>query len=121
MDERRSAAPSIRQVDPRLADRVPAARSAVVSAQNRRSAPPDRPSAPPSSTCNRAGFGPTRKRRYDPLLRVKRRPAYDSVGDTRTSIGRYLDFYNRRRPHSSLDGKTPDRAYFEPLPVRVAA
>ena len=25
---------------------------------------------------------------------------------------RYLDFYNRRRPHSSLDGGTPDRAYF---------
>ena len=33
--------------------------------------------------------------------------AYDSVGDARTSIGRYLDFYNRRRPHSSLDGMTP--------------
>jgi hypothetical protein len=30
-----------------------------------------------------------------------------------------LFFYNRRRPHSSLDGTTPDKAYFEPLPVRV--
>jgi len=47
--------------------------------------------------------------------------AYDSVGDARTSIGRYLDFYNHRRPHSSLDGTTPDRAYFEPLPIRMAA
>ena len=47
--------------------------------------------------------------------------AYDSVGEARTSIGRYLDFYNRRRPHSSLDGTTPDRAYFEPLPIRTAA
>jgi putative transposase len=47
--------------------------------------------------------------------------AYDSVGEARTSIGRYLDFYNRRRPHSSLDGRTPDRAYFEPLPIRMAA
>jgi putative transposase len=47
--------------------------------------------------------------------------AYDSVGEARSSIGRYLDFYNRRRPHSSLDGTTPDRAYFEPLPLRVAA
>jgi putative transposase len=28
--------------------------------------------------------------------------AYDSVCDARASIGRYLDFYNRRRPHSSL-------------------
>ena len=27
--------------------------------------------------------------------------AYESVSDARTSIGRYLDFYNGRRPHSS--------------------
>ena len=47
--------------------------------------------------------------------------AYASVGDARASIGRYLDFYNRRRPHSSLDGMTPDRAYFPPLPFRLAA
>ena len=47
--------------------------------------------------------------------------AYDSVGEARASIGRYLDFYNRRRPHSSLDGTTPDRAYFEPPPIRMAA
>jgi putative transposase len=47
--------------------------------------------------------------------------AYDSVGEARTSIGCYLDFYNCRRPHSSLDGTTPDHAYFEPLPIRVAA
>ena len=47
--------------------------------------------------------------------------AYDTVGEARTSIGRYLDFYNRRRPHSSLDGATPDRAYFTSLPIRVAA
>jgi putative transposase len=47
--------------------------------------------------------------------------AYDSVGEARTSIGRYLDFYNCRRPHSSLDGMTPDQAYFTSLPVRVAA
>jgi transposase InsO family protein len=34
---------------------------------------------------------------------------------------RTLDFYNRRRPHSSLDGSTPDQAYFTPLPLRSAA
>ena len=28
------------------------------------------------------------------------------------SIGHYLDFYNRGRPHSSLDGAIPDQAYF---------
>src|SRR5260370_42078403 len=47
--------------------------------------------------------------------------AYDSVGEERTSIGRYLDFYNCRRPHSSLDGTTPDQAYLVPLPIRMAA
>ena len=47
--------------------------------------------------------------------------AYDSVGEARASIGRYLDFYNRKRPHSSLDARTPDRAYFDYLPQMVAA
>jgi putative transposase len=47
--------------------------------------------------------------------------AYDSVGEARASLGRYLDFYNRRRPHSSLDARTPDRAYFDHLLQRAAA
>ena len=47
--------------------------------------------------------------------------AYDSVSEARASIGRYLNFYNGRRPHSSLDGVTPDQAYFNPLPLRLAA
>ncbi len=47
--------------------------------------------------------------------------AYDSVSDARALLGRYLDFYNSRRPHSSLDGITPDQAYFTPLPLRLAA
>lgn len=48
--------------------------------------------------------------------------AYTSVPEARASIGRYLGFYNSRRPHSSLDGKTPDQAYFNLLsPVPVAA
>ena len=46
---------------------------------------------------------------------------YDSVSEARASIGRYLDFYNGRRPHSSLDGATPDQAYFTTLPLRLAA
>jgi putative transposase len=40
--------------------------------------------------------------------------AYEGVSDARASIGRYLDFYNGRRPHSGLDGITPDHAYFTP-------
>jgi putative transposase len=47
--------------------------------------------------------------------------AYDTASEARASIGRYLDFYNCRRPHSSLDGTTPDHAYFTPLPLRMAA
>ena len=47
--------------------------------------------------------------------------AYDSVSDARASIGRYLTFYNGRRPHSSLDRQTPDQAYCNRLPQSVAA
>ena len=47
--------------------------------------------------------------------------AYDTVAEARASIGRYLSFYNTRRPHSSLDRQTPDRAYFTRLPQIAAA
>jgi putative transposase len=47
--------------------------------------------------------------------------AYDSVVEARQSIGRYLAFYNARRPHTALDGRTPDQAYFDLLPLRMAA
>src|SRR4051794_23123354 len=47
--------------------------------------------------------------------------AYDTVGEARASIGRYLNFYNGRRPHSSLDRQTPDQAYFNRLPQTAAA
>ena len=47
--------------------------------------------------------------------------AYDSVGDARLSLGRYLDFYNRKRPHSSLGAQTPDQTYFGSLPNIAAA
>lgn len=48
--------------------------------------------------------------------------AYDSVSAARESLGRYLTFYNARRPHSSLDGQTPDQEYLNPSsPIPVAA
>jgi putative transposase len=48
--------------------------------------------------------------------------AYASVSEARAGIGRYLGFYNSRRPHSSLDGKTPDQVYFnQPMPEAAAA
>ena len=47
--------------------------------------------------------------------------AYDSVTQARQGLERYFRFYNERRPHASLDGKTPDQVYFNPLPVPSAA
>ena len=48
--------------------------------------------------------------------------AYRSVSEARRGLDRYLAFYNRRRPHSSLGGQTPDQAYFnQPTPIPAAA
>ena len=47
--------------------------------------------------------------------------AYDSVSDARASLGRYLNFYNSRRPHSSLGARTPEQAYLDHLPQVLAA
>jgi putative transposase len=48
--------------------------------------------------------------------------AYRSVSEARRGLGRYLAFYNRRRPHSSLGGQTPDQVYFiQPKPIQAAA
>jgi len=48
--------------------------------------------------------------------------AYTNVPEARAGIGKYIKFYNQRRPHSSLAGKTPDQAYFnQPTPIPVAA
>lgn len=48
--------------------------------------------------------------------------AYDSVAQARISIMNYVDWYNRSRPHSSLDRKTPYQAYTGLLPpVKMAA
>jgi putative transposase len=48
--------------------------------------------------------------------------AYDTVAEARASIGRYLDFFNTKRPHSSLGARTPDYTYFNRLtPLAIAA
>lgn len=39
--------------------------------------------------------------------------AYGSMSDARTRLRTYLEFYNRIRPHQSLDDRTPDAVYFE--------
>ena len=47
--------------------------------------------------------------------------AYDTVTQARQGLERYFRFYNERRPHSSLDGKTPDQVYFDSLSPPLAA
>jgi putative transposase len=47
--------------------------------------------------------------------------AYDSVTEARASLGTYFAFYNTRRPHQALDGRTPDQAYFTPQQLPAAA
>lgn len=47
--------------------------------------------------------------------------AYDTVSHAKQALASYFDFYNRRRPHSTLDGKTPDTVYFNQPPLLAAA
>ena len=42
--------------------------------------------------------------------------AYETVSAAREGIGRYINFYNTRRPHSSHQARTPDVVYFASLP-----
>jgi putative transposase len=47
--------------------------------------------------------------------------AYDTVSEARAQIGKYLAFYNARRPHSVHKGRTPDHVYFSSLPSMAQA
>ena len=46
--------------------------------------------------------------------------AYESATEAKHFIGRYVSFYNGHRPHSSLDGRTPEAVYFS-QPTEKAA
>ena len=46
--------------------------------------------------------------------------AYESVPEARTGLGRYFEFYNAGRPHSSLGGMTPDQ-FFDRAPAESEA
>jgi len=47
--------------------------------------------------------------------------AYDTVAEAQQHLAVYFAFYNQGRPHTALDGRTPDMVYFTPLPQREAA
>ena len=42
----------------------------------------------------------------------------DSLAIARAQLSAYFAFYNERRPHQSLDYRTPDAVYFE-APART--
>jgi putative transposase len=47
--------------------------------------------------------------------------AYDSVAEAQRGLAAYFTFYNAGRPHSALDGRTPDMVYFGVQPQQRAA
>jgi putative transposase len=47
--------------------------------------------------------------------------AYESASEAHASLARYITFYNERRPHSALDGLTPNALYFRSQPLESAA
>jgi putative transposase len=43
--------------------------------------------------------------------------AYENVAEAKQRLATYFTIYNTERPHSSLDGRTPDMTYFnQPMP-----
>ena len=46
---------------------------------------------------------------------------YENISEAKAGIGRYMDFYNTRRPHSSLDRQTPDDVCFAVPSLAAAA
>lgn len=47
--------------------------------------------------------------------------AYGSVADANRRIGIWIEFYNRVRPHQSLERMSPDQAYFGRAALKKAA
>lgn len=46
--------------------------------------------------------------------------AYESTSEAKHFIGRYISFYNQQRPHSALDGRVPNAAYFNQPTAKAA-
>jgi putative transposase len=47
--------------------------------------------------------------------------ACETVRHAQQGLERYVQFYNLIRPHCALDGRTPDRVYWENQPAQPSA
>jgi putative transposase len=47
--------------------------------------------------------------------------AYETPTELRAGLGRYFEFYNTRRRHSTLDRRTPDAVYYDTAAPELAA
>ncbi|MDR4468206.1 MAG: IS3 family transposase [Nitrospira sp.] len=47
--------------------------------------------------------------------------AYETIHEAHQGVTRYVTFYNQLRPHRALDGRTPDRVYWDTRPARPTA
>jgi putative transposase len=47
--------------------------------------------------------------------------AYEMPREVNAALTRYFNFYNGRRPHQSLDQRTPDAVYFAAADLSQAA
>ena len=47
--------------------------------------------------------------------------AYETASEVNAALERYFRFYNARRPHQSLEYRTPDEAYFRTDEMKKAA
>ena len=46
-----------------------------------------------------------------PLILAPRWCAFETGSELRAGLSKWIGYYNTRRPHSTLAGRTPDEAY----------